>query len=128
MHWTSEYLNTLSKYSWSLNNIGLSHTDPLICGFFFSKVSSTVLRDPGLVGWICGCGTMDTDESHIWGPIYVIYRFSTTWKFSAPNPCVVQGSTIFAFPCLFLDLKNTILYTFVYIDFFSYQYIPEVSP
>lgn len=39
---------------------------------------------------------MDTDESHIWGAIYVIYRFSTTWKFSAPNPCVVQGSTLLA--------------------------------
>lgn len=61
-------------------------------GFFNSKYYSTAWS---MVGWICICGAADSGEPWIQGTKCALHvDFQLHWRVSAPNPQVVQGSTL----------------------------------
>lgn len=84
----------LKIYNWQLNNMGLNYKGPLTMwsiinwNFFFQWIHTTVLHDPWLVEY-------EDAESRIWrAGCKVTCWFSTAWRVSTLNPCMVQGSTV----------------------------------
>ena len=75
-------------YSWPLNNMGLNLKGPLTLGFF-SVVNTAVLCDPWLL-------ESKNPETRIWKNNYVTLWVLTLKRVGTPNPCIVQGSTVFS--------------------------------
>ena len=73
---------------WSLNNTNLNCTGPLIGGVF--SINTCYSNTWPIIGLICGCGTVDMED-----PCGYRYSWIFDWVgVSAPNPCIVQGSTL----------------------------------
>ena len=62
---------------------------PLIVGFFFSVVNSTVLEDALLVE------SMDVEEMHGRKADCKFYVNCQLCGGSAPNPCIIQGLDVY---------------------------------
>ena len=86
------FLKTI--YSWPLNNLSLNCMGPLRHRFFFnSKYHSTTWSE---VGWIQECWNWYRGMAYMGGSTISNADFQLQ-RAGTPNPCVVQGSTVFLF-------------------------------
>lgn len=100
------FLN-LHLVSWGERNYGkrrtLSFSIQNLLGYFFAfriqpSLLNSVYTTWSAVGWICGCGIVNTEEPRIQSADYKWYTDFPLCGVGAPNPCIVQGSAAFPSP------------------------------